>query len=470
MMTHSPDDNPPLAPMTYSGLLDDAGRRYDPEADPVGESFFRRMIAKNIFFSGGILLNDGYLVNHPAARRELLREDSLLRVMMRTQNFIRVLTRSPIGSNVADMPVQMAESGNASFNALVKSEEWKELHPLLRRLSPMWDRGNRLVWPSRKMHVGFVLLILRALAAPPHQIGLTAALPVELDRLRDDFLARSPNDGNARHHFEQAALAVLADLANGGKIEPAHVQLAMHELMTIANQAYHYNFGLCLNEEAPEPIAVDTSIGEAFDELLQLDEIYDGMLDDIAVLRIPKFLPFHEGRKFDDLLDASTKIGDAKMRYLSTLEAVFHRSSEGPGIRLTEAKRDFGEATRQYRERIAEHFGQFAKGDFDENVFSAGISIGIGKLGDIATAGLGGIAVELLNNKMSPAEFLLRKMRIRELDTAMRGDIPPLKPDDYYRFSPAEIVHRHRQLRPKFSSVAFDRAKIAAHTSQVPPL
>ena len=241
-------ENPPLAPMTYSGLLDDAGRRYDPEVDPVGEAFFRRMIAKNIFFSGGIFLNDGYLVNHPAARREWRREDSLLRVMMRTQNFVRVLTRSPLGSSIADMPVQMAESGNASFDALIRSEEWESLRPLLHRLSSVWDRGNRMVWPSRQMHAGFTMLILRALAATPEQIGLTAALPVELDRLRDDFLARDPYQGNARHHFEQAALAIIATLANTGKIERAHMGLAMHELMTIANQAYHYNFGLCLNE------------------------------------------------------------------------------------------------------------------------------------------------------------------------------------------------------------------------------
>lgn len=463
-------ENPPLAPMTYSGLLDDAGRRYDPEVDPIGEAFFRRMIAKNIFFSGGIFLNDGYLVNHPAARRELMRQDSLLRVMMRTQNFVRVLTRSPVGSSIADMPVQMAASGNASFSALIRSEEWESLRPLLHRLSSVWDRGNRMVWPSRQMHTGFTMLILRALAATPQQIGLTAALPVALNRLRDDFLARDPYQGNARHHFEQAALAILADLANAGKIAREHVGLAMHELMTIANQAYHYNFGLCLNEDAAEPIAVDTSAGQAFDELLQLDEVYDGMLDDISILRIPKYLPFHEGRKFDDLLDASTHIGQAKMTYLAALEDVFHRSAEGPGEGLIDAKRGFADATGAYRARIAEHFGKFPKGDFDESVFSAGISIGFGKLGDVATGGLGGIAIELLNNKLSPAEFLLRKMRIRELDTAMRSDIDPLKPAQYYEFSPAEIVQRHRALRPKFSSVAFDRTKIAAHVSQVPPL
>lgn len=462
--------NPPLAPMTYSGLLDDAGRRYDPEVDPIGEDFFRRMIAKNVFFSGGILLNDGYLVNHPAARRELMREDSLLRVMMRTQNFVRVLTRSPIGASVADMPVRMAEEGNQSFDRLVKSDEWTTLRPLLERLSPVWDRGNRITWPARQMHVGFTLLVERALAATPQDIGLAAALPVELSRLHDDFLKRMPHRGNARHHFEQAALEIVQSLTNDGKLAAEHSGLAMHELMTIANQAYHYNFGLCLNETSPEPIAVDTSIGNAFDELLRLDDMYEGMLDDIAILRIPKSLPFDRGRRFDDLLDASTTIGEAKMAYLATLEHLFRLSSQAASDRLVGAKREFSEATRAYRERIAEHFGGFARGDLEEMLQTTAISMGFGMLGNVAAGGLGGIAVELVNNKYSPAQFLLRKMRVRELDTSMRGDIDPLRPDDYYRFSIDEIGLRHKQLRPKFSSVAFDRDQVAAHAELVPPL
>src|SRR5688572_14178757 len=78
-------------PWTYTGLLDDVMVRYSDEY--MSEDFFNRMIAKNVFFGGGMYINDGYLVNHPIARKHLVNRESLLRQMINV-GFVRVLTRA----------------------------------------------------------------------------------------------------------------------------------------------------------------------------------------------------------------------------------------------------------------------------------------------------------------------------------------------------------------------------------------
>jgi hypothetical protein len=112
---------------TYTGLLDDVMIRYSNGYS--SRDFFNKMIAKNIFFGGGLFINDGYLVNHPIARRHLLNENSLLRVMIDT-GFIRVLTRASSSEILAQMPLTMARQGNASFSQLVGSPEWDEFSPV----------------------------------------------------------------------------------------------------------------------------------------------------------------------------------------------------------------------------------------------------------------------------------------------------------------------------------------------------
>ena len=56
-----------LLPWTYAGLIDDVMLRYT--RDFISEEFFKKVLAKNVFFGGGILLNDGYLTQHPVARQ-----------------------------------------------------------------------------------------------------------------------------------------------------------------------------------------------------------------------------------------------------------------------------------------------------------------------------------------------------------------------------------------------------------------
>jgi hypothetical protein len=455
-------DSAPL-PYTYSGVLDDVVQRYHG-GNELDQDFFNRMIAKSIFFSGGFLLNDGYLVNHPVARRQFMREDSTLRVMMRTANFVRVLSRENSPEALADMPLKMAKQDNASFKALVGSNEWNELQPCLASVAMALFRSSNIVpWPKKAMHVGFVKLLEPVLTRSPKELSLHAASDISMPELAQVFRDMHPEAGGPRDKFEKAARLVCQKLRDP--------QGAMRELMSIANQCYHYNFGMCLGPECPWPISVDTQIGNAFDEYLsadtQFDDDFKSILAKIPVVRVPKRLPFERGGVFADLLDSGTEIGGAKNRYVRALDAIFVSKRDEVQKNLVAAE----DAAREYEKRIAEHFGAAMGGGFWERGFDSALAIATGLIAAVAlpvgalVGFAGGVAISIAGNEIArePKEFLLRRIRQRQVANALDRSVAPLDPSRYY-------VSQLSEIRPMFASMAFDRAAASRFVATVPPL
>lgn len=323
---------------TYTGLLDDVMIRYSDEY--LSEDFFNKMIAKNIFFGGGLFINDGYLVNHPIARRYLYNDNSLLRRMLAT-GFIRILTRTSSSESLARMPLSMAEQGNESFRRLVGSSEWNDFEPLFNRIAQSsYFNNNVRSWPNRDMSVGFTKLVRdRAFAEEdPIKLGIGNLNRDEWLRIRDDFIDRDPENSGPRDKLEKAALNVLSRTQSDPRA-------AMNDVMTVGNQAYHYNFGLALTFEEENGVAVDTTVGPAFDELLQTRQIERGQLDNIPLLRLPRDIPFDRGDLFLNFLDQSTAVGQAKLNYMTSLRNVV--SGEG-NINFDSLRESLVDATDEY--------------------------------------------------------------------------------------------------------------------------
>ncbi|WYL97053.1 MAG: hypothetical protein HEQ35_27595 [Gloeotrichia echinulata IR180] len=299
---------------TYTGLLDDVMIRYSNEY--LSKDFFNKMIAKNIFFGGGMYINDGYLVNHPIAREYLRDHNSLLRRMLAT-GFIRILTRASSSEDLSQMPEKMANQGNESFNQLVNSPEWNDFKDVFRLVAQSAFYNNTArPWPDRNMSVGFTKLMReRAFTTEPRNLGIANVTRDEWLRIRDDFFSRDPESSGPRDKLEKAALGILRETRSDPRV-------AMNEVMTIGNQAYHYNFGLALTHEEKNGVAVDTTIGAAFDELLQTRQIERGQLDNIPLLRLPRDIPFDRGDLFLDFLDQSTPVGQAKLNYIVSLQNI----------------------------------------------------------------------------------------------------------------------------------------------------
>lgn len=328
---------------TYTGMLDDVMFRYSN--DPQGDDFFNRMIVKNIFFGGGLYLNDGYLTNNKYVRNFLLDENSILRIMIR-HGFIHILSKASSPEGLIEMPERMADQNNEYYRRLVNSEDgtkWEDFKP---QFSNVVRNATLRSWPNRNMSVGFTKLMLKAFEKKPSQLGIEIYITEdEWKRIRDDFLRRQPQESGPRDKLEKAAVEILKNRSDH--------QAAMNAVMTIGCQAYHYNFGLALTFEEPNGVVVETVIGTAFEGFLEIRKVERSQLDKIELLSVPKNIPFEDGRLFEAFLDPDSNVGKAKERYLSTLQGLI--SSENSS-NYESLGRELHDATHEYVNRIIENF------------------------------------------------------------------------------------------------------------------
>ena len=415
-------DDDPILTRTYSGVLDDVMLRYGRGREFLSADFFNKMILKNVLFGSGIYLNDGYLVNHPIARRHLAEPDSLLRLMIGT-GFIRILSREPDGDALATMPERMAQSDNQSFKTLVASDEWiGRLRPVFRQVAQAAFHDGRVRrWPGYDMSAGFCDLMDRVFAAEQAaDVGLRHIDRATLTRIEDAFLAREPRAGNPRDKLEKAALEVL-------RARDGDAEAPMAEVMDVANQAYHYNFGLTLNAEDEVPVAADTTIGLAFDELLQTRRIERAQLDALPLLSFPKEIPLEDGEPFLPFIRADHPLYLAKLDYMRAIERLVSDTARD----LTALAVDVREATEAYRRRMMEYFSRrYGKTDIDL-AFDGSATFGMTVVGGPATATAApsahlAVALQRASRPENRA-FLLTRFRVedvtREFDGEMRQTI-----------------------------------------------
>lgn len=453
----------PLAPSTYSGLLDDVVERF-PISPNINEDFFSKSIVKNILFSGEIFLNDGYLINHPAARKQFLNEDSTLNIMIRNK-FVRILSRANSSAEFVESPIIMAtQQQNEGFARTLALLEWPDIQKRLKAVAPAWFQNLTVAgWPPHMMHIGFCELIDRIFDKSHEDLGLRAAKIVSLDALRLEFYKLEPREGSPRDRFEKACRIVLAKLHGGSPDNTALNALPeMIELMNIANQCYHYNFALCLTDAFGRPFVADSSIGRAFEDLLDLEDVVEGEIDSIPLIDIPANLPMSNANAFANIIDPTTKVGAAKNSFLLALNGMISARSIASEV---DRKRTLVEAANEYRRRLAEHFSEKIEFPKWEPYAKSAISIGIGQvLGGfeaVATAAdTGALAVDLLGNAGSPwvERTIVRPLRRTAFENAMRpiGDV-----QDGSRIRVSDV-------RPRFASIAFNPNKASIFAASLP--
>lgn len=339
-----------IIPRTYMGLLDDVMIRYS--GDYASKEFFNRMIAKSIFFGDGMYINDGYLVNHATAREYLKNPHSLLSYMITTGD-IQVLTRKGSPKELEDMPEEMAKS-NPSFERLTTGPDWKEFKTkTLRGIARgiFRNRHNR-DWPRWDASQGFTSLMRRVFSSNAIDVGLHQFTDDEFCRIFAEFLRREPWKSNARAKLEDAAVFVLTGLAKyTPEALPPKIRRKMANLMDLANQAYHYNFALSLTAEEDFGIAADTTIGKAFDELLQTHEIEEYTLKQIEGLdlfSLPEGLPYDDGSVFWEFMNPQSHAYAAKLNYLSTLNHLLSSNH----LSIEQIKRNITDASVRYLDQI----------------------------------------------------------------------------------------------------------------------
>ena len=435
-------------PRTYSGLLDDVVDRYKitPEID---ETFFNRSILRNLFFSGQIYLNDGYLVNHPSSFRQIMDENSVLNSML-GKGFIQLLVRKKDPVAFAKNPEHMASRGVASFAKLVDDPDW----PQIRRRLHDWAEGHYaygrvMPWPNFQMHVGFRKLFARIFDKSLDDLGLDGIDGFNLLEFQELYESHGAYDFGPRTAAEGAAQV----LVERGRILRGSVPL----IMDIANQCYHYNFAMCLTQATGQPVIADTTIGLAFEDILELDQVVETEVLNTPVLAVPEKFPVNNGLIFESFLNPGSKANRAKHEFLGEMEKLFKPGSNQSARQQAKAVR---EASEQYRRFLIEHFqDKVGLSDWEPRKSSI-ITFGLGKLGGAFGADNVMLAANLAssNRASSFIHRMTRPLRERILDVAFDPNSGMQK---RFRFTVGDI-------QPRFASLAFNREAVANHTVNIP--
>jgi hypothetical protein len=222
----------------------------------------------------------------------------------------------------------------------------------------------------------------------------------------------------------------------------------MNAVMTIGCQAYHYNFGLALTFEEPNGVAVDTTIGAAFEGFLEIKEVERTQLDEIELLSFPKNISFEDGRLFEAFVDPSEAIWRAKQRYLSTLQGLISSENSSDYESLGQELRD---ATDEYANRIIEHFPSTSKNQSSETEIE--VKVHTGESGDniaATTNSYAVLAIETSRNNNKLSQFVTERFKRRN-DSDDREDQINL-----------------RDIRPQISSLAFNEKAAEEFLEDIP--
>lgn len=304
-------------PYSYCGLLDD--KLVDAYPDFGSPMFFDRILAKSLFFGGGLYLNDGYLFMNPSAQEQLRRPNSLLSVML-SQGYVRIFTRCDSVEQLAQLP---ATSMVPAHQAFANSNAWSNFQPIWQRcVADAWRDGHVKSWGRPRNHriqSSFYQRLL-AKAEYPSELGLDCP-PAVLLQMRTLLLtpkdqANHPAQGFARTRYEQAMEACLASFAADDAARTA----IRRGLMQLANEAYHYSFGVSLSWQTGVPVAVDTTISQAFDEFVNRPRITFANWELIPSVGVRLDAgAFADGALFRDLMDPASDVYQAKALFLDSL-------------------------------------------------------------------------------------------------------------------------------------------------------
>jgi hypothetical protein len=299
------------------------------------------------------------------------------------------------------------------------------------------------------MHVGFRKLFARIFDKSLDDLGLDGIKGFNLAEFQDLYESHSAYEFGPR----TAAEAAATKLVESGRIEPMGVPL----IMDIANQCYHYNFAMCMTQATGKPVIADTTIGLAFEDILELDQVVEAEVLNTPVLAVPEKFPVNNGLVFESFLNPGSKANRAKHEFLGEMDKLFQPGSNQSARQQATVVR---KASEQYRRFLIEHFqDKIGISDWEPRKSSI-ITFGLGKLGGAFCADNIMLAANLASSSRASSFIhkMTRPLRERVLDVAFDPDSGMQK---RFQFTVGDS-------QPRFASLAFSKEAVANHVENVP--
>ncbi|MEX0346310.1 MAG: hypothetical protein AB3N20_15405 [Rhizobiaceae bacterium] len=322
---------------------------------------------RHVLFGGPLLLHDGYLIQNKHCLAALKgNADNGLRYLIDT-GYVNLLTSN-------DGPVSSLEKRAdkvPSIAAVIRSGEWPEIRQTLKEIERGLERRNLLKLFPKLNFSESIIRGIRQISSKKdvREFGLENEFRDAYFRTNDAFVEELEKDHDAPRSKWEAA---TEKLKNDGVISIA----AKNRLMNIANEVYHYRFASCLAAESDKPVAVETAVSPAFDEILDTAELSHEQLASLPSFQLPTSLSFANTRKIHEVLYPGHELYDAKTAYLNDL---YLYGSRRIGLD------HFESSAKRYARLVSSHFGRSieisATMDTGLSLFVFGISERLKQLG-----------------------------------------------------------------------------------------
>ena len=351
-----------MVEVKYVGRFDDFGQRNG--LSNISLDGFNRYLVQAAVVGQPLLINDGYILNHPVVRTALITPTaSPLRSFVRA-GLVKILMRT--SGNLALAVERMADEGSKSFQNLATDkkiktniEEIKRWTDEMAALDEYELSKCRFVdWPEFQIDAAYYKM-MRSLE--DHYLGSSTIATKEnkirvFGELNSQMEAgtRSPRD-----RFEK----IVARLANQDKISYD----AQKELLTIANQAYHYNWSACLNGSKQQfSVVVETEDSERFSHILPEQLTVDLSDKDYAESKVTLEVPVFCGTDVlikEDWDKLAIALGDTGSELWYAKQEFLLRQSEfvrciGNTMNLQEAQQKAQKGADNYSKLLIEHLCQ----------------------------------------------------------------------------------------------------------------
>lgn len=328
--------HPSQQEVQYCGLFDDKVNDYPWGSRRVDLAYINEQLIMQALMRPAIALGDGYLMHYDAGRTALVnRERSPLRDLIEA-GFVVVLSRNE--GKLHEMPKVVAKRV-PSYKRLLRSNAWPDLERELRKLSEDESFRRQIEpWPRVDIGAGLYKLLMSLQGRTPEQLGIAGVVDsTQLERVFAMFKTRveaSPQKG-PRSIWEE----ILQELF------PPNSEVT-HELMKLANEAYHYNFAACLlGNNQSRKVGVVTRYSGIFAELRnpKAERFSDTNLNpELRRPYIPHYPLLHNGGLLRQVVTPGTLLSEAKLRWRQCFDKAVEQPNPYNAEIATQAAEEYG--------------------------------------------------------------------------------------------------------------------------------
>lgn len=299
----------------FLGVADDMVSKY-PWQINIDSNYINNSLIKSLVYGYPVLVNDGHLILNEILVKEISDQNSLMSTLIRN-DFIFIVNRGYSKYGIDELPSKMAKKGIPTFSNLLKygiaDYSGKDYQKFLKRIHKLLEDKNYINYPKLNTGEGFFELV--------------KLIENNTSKLNSFF----KGDQNKLFHASEFIKLYKMELHTTGfsaprtKWERLSIDYCskynlpesyQSTLMNLANEIYHYNFGVLIASELKRQIIVETKYNELFNDITCTHEIDLEDFLQLPRLKSPTTIYSLPTSRLLKLLDDQSELGKSRKNFI----------------------------------------------------------------------------------------------------------------------------------------------------------